>query len=153
MNHRIWLAALALAATFAHAQDNSAQEANVGPAAAAAERFLAAVDKGDVTGSYNEMAGASRLMVTLQQWDGAMKTVRAPLGRLESRRMVTAVPTRNLPGAPEGDYVVIQYNTRFSKLPDDQMAIETVTPMLDRDGNWHVSGYYVKQVPHRELKD
>ena len=154
MNRRIWCAAIALALTsLAHAQDNSAQEANVGPASVAAERFLALVDIGDVAGSYNEMAAASRQMVSLQQWENAMKSVRAPLGKVESRRMVTAVPTHNLPGAPEGDYVVIQYNTRLSKLPNDQIAIETVTPMRDRDGNWRVSGYYVKQVPHRELKD
>lgn len=154
MNFRIWIAAIAFASTsFVHAQDNSVQEANVGPASVAAERFLALVDIGDVAGSYNEMAAASRQMVTLQQWESAMKTVRAPLGKVESRRMVTAVPTHNLPGAPEGDYVVIQYNTRLSKLPNDQIAIETVTPMLDRDGNWRVSGYYVKQVPHRDLKE
>lgn len=154
MKHRIWFAALAFAtASFVHAQDNSAQEATVAPATVAAERFLAFVDRGDVPNSYNEMAAASRQMVSLQQWESAVKTVRSPLGTLVSRRMVTAVPTHNLPGAPEGDYVVIQYNTRFSKLPSDQIAIETVTPMLDRDGNWRVSGYYVKQVPHRELKD
>ncbi len=154
MNRRIWFAAIAFAATAcAHAQDSGLQEANVAPAAVAAERFLALVDQGDVAASYNEMSAGSRQMVSLQQWESAMKSVRAPLGKVESRRMVTAVPTRNLPGAPAGDYVVIQYNTRLSKLPNDQIAIETVTPMLDRDGNWRVSGYYVKQVPHRDLKE
>jgi hypothetical protein len=37
--------------------------------------------------------------------------------------------------------VVIQYETIFEK---KQSAIETVTPMLDKDGKWRVSGYYIK---------
>ena len=47
----------------------------------------------------------------------------------------------SLPGAPDGEYVVIQYETSFEK---KKSAIETVTPMLDKDGKWRVSGYYIK---------
>jgi hypothetical protein len=48
---------------------------------------------------------------------------------------------KSLPGAPDGEYVVIQYRTSFENKND---AIETVTPMKDTDGTWRVSGYYVK---------
>ena len=44
-------------------------------------------------------------------------------------------------GAPDGEYVVIQYTTVFE---NKQSAVETVTPMLDKDKAWRVSGYYVK---------
>ncbi len=47
----------------------------------------------------------------------------------------------SLPGAPDGEYVVIQYNTEFE---NKKVAIETITPMLDDDGKWRVSGYYIK---------
>ena len=47
----------------------------------------------------------------------------------------------SLPGAPDGEYVVIQYKTSFVNKKD---AIETITPMLDKDGKWRVSGYYIK---------
>jgi hypothetical protein len=150
MKHRAWFAAMALAfATLAHAQ----QEDNVGDAAAAAERWLAEVDKGDIAASYDHMAIASKQMVTREQWAMSVKAARAPYGKVEHRRMVTAVPTHHLPNAPEGDYVVIQYNTFFDKLPDNQKAIETVIPMRDRDGFWRVSGYFVKTVPYHELKN
>jgi hypothetical protein len=43
--------------------------------------------------------------------------------------------------APDGEYVVIQFEASFE---NKKSAIETVTPMLDKDGNWRVSGYYVK---------
>jgi hypothetical protein len=46
-----------------------------------------------------------------------------------------------LPGAPEGKYVVIQYETVFENRAS---AVETVTPMLDPDGVWRVSGYFIR---------
>jgi hypothetical protein len=47
----------------------------------------------------------------------------------------------SLPGAPDGEYVVVQYETSFH---NKKSSIETITPMLDRDGKWRVSGYYIK---------
>jgi hypothetical protein len=47
----------------------------------------------------------------------------------------------SLPGAPDGDYVVIQFVTSFG---NKKSAIETVTPMLEKDGSWRVSGYYIR---------
>jgi len=36
---------------------------------------------------------------------------------------------------------VIQYESVFA---NKKSAVETVTPMLEPDGTWHVSGYYIK---------
>ena len=47
----------------------------------------------------------------------------------------------NLPGAPDGECVVIQYDSSFEH---KQSAIEAVTPMIDKDGQWKVSGYFIK---------
>jgi len=38
-------------------------------------------------------------------------------------------------------YVVIEFTASFE---NKKSAIETVTPMMDKDGKWRVSGYYVK---------
>lgn len=46
-----------------------------------------------------------------------------------------------LPGAPDGEYAVIQFETSFA---NKKSAIETVTPMKDPDGKWRVSGYFIK---------
>jgi len=46
-----------------------------------------------------------------------------------------------LPGAPDGEYVVIQYETSFK---NKRSSIETVTPILGKDGVWRVSGYFIK---------
>jgi ribosomal protein S17E len=37
--------------------------------------------------------------------------------------------------------VVIQFDASFE---NKKSAIETVTPMLDKDGKWRVAGYYVE---------
>jgi ribosomal protein S17E len=37
--------------------------------------------------------------------------------------------------------VIIQYDSSFE---NKKSAVETVTPMLDKDGKWRVSGYYIK---------
>jgi hypothetical protein len=56
-------------------------------------------------------------------------------------RLKAAHYATSLPGAPDGKYVVIRYASSFQ---NKKSAMETVTPMLDKDGKWHVSGYYIK---------
>jgi hypothetical protein len=70
-----------------------------------------------------------------------MKSTRAPLGAVRTRKLKSATYTKTLPGAPDGEYVVIQYDTSFE---NKKSAVETITPMLDKDGKWRVSGYFIK---------
>jgi predicted SnoaL-like aldol condensation-catalyzing enzyme len=63
------------------------------------------------------------------------------MGNLKLRNVTSATYTTALPGAPDGEYVVVQFQTRFTK---KKTAIETVTPMKDPDGIWRVSGYFIK---------
>ena len=65
----------------------------------------------------------------------------ATRGALKSRTLKSATFARTLPGAPDGEYVVIQYETAFE---NKAAAVETITPMLDKDGSWRISGYYIK---------
>jgi hypothetical protein len=62
-------------------------------------------------------------------------------GETVSRTMKTTRYTTTLPGAPDGEYVVIQFDSSFT---NKKTAVETITPMLDKDGVWRVSGYYIK---------
>ena len=71
----------------------------------------------------------------------AMYAIRAPLGAVKSRQLKSTQFTKTLPGAPDGDYVVVQFETRFE---NKAAAIETVVPLLEKDGAWRVSGYFIK---------
>jgi hypothetical protein len=68
-------------------------------------------------------------------------SVRNPLGMLVCRKLKSREYTEKIPGAPDGRYVVIQYDTVFE---NKSSAVETVTPMADPDGAWRVSGYFIR---------
>ena len=110
-------------------------------AIAAAEKWLTIVDKGKYAESWNESSEYFQQAVTQDQWEQAVQAVRGPLGKLISRKVKSATYTTSLPGAPDGQYVVIQFNTSFG---NKKSAIETVTPRMDSDGKWRVSGYLIK---------
>lgn len=106
-----------------------------------AEEWLELVDQGEYEESWEKTASLFRAVVTAEQWSQAAKGSRQPLGALESRKLKGAQYMTSLPGAPDGEYVVIQFDASFE---NKKMAVETVTPMRDRDGVWRVSGYYIK---------
>jgi hypothetical protein len=134
--HALAAAAAVLAAGAARADESA------GPAAvAAADAWLELVDEGRYDASWDGAAGFFKGAVAKAAWEQTLAAVRSPLGKMVSRKVVSRTYTESLPGAPDGKYVVIQYRTSFENKKD---AVETVTPMLDRDGGWRVSGYFIK---------
>jgi len=110
-------------------------------AAAAANAWLTLVDAGNYADSWSTAATLFREAVAQEQWQLQVARARAPLGALQSRQLASATLTHTLPGAPDGEYVVIRFATSFAH---KAAAVETVTPMKDKDGTWRVSGYYIK---------
>jgi hypothetical protein len=120
---------------------SASQTSDEAEAIAAAESWLALVDAGQYGKSWDESASPFRVAISKVDWEKALRATRAPLGGLSSRSVKGSEYTTSLPGAPDGEYVVIQFQTSFAK---KATAVETVTPMKDEDGTWRVSGYYVK---------
>jgi Protein of unknown function (DUF4019) len=110
-------------------------------AIASAEKWLRIVDEGRYSESWEESSEYFKQAVQQDQWEQAVQAVREPLGKLISRKVKSASYKTSLPGAPDGQYVVIQFNTSFE---NKKSGIETVTPKMDKDGMWRVSGYYIK---------
>lgn len=106
-----------------------------------AQNWLDLLDSSEYTDSWLEAAPYFQNNVTQEEWKRTLQGVRQPLGKMLSRELESRQYTTSLPGSPDGEYVVIQYNTSFD---NKQSAIETVTPMLDRDGRWKVAGYFIK---------
>jgi hypothetical protein len=107
----------------------------------AAESWLALVDTGEYGKSWDLSAELFKGALTREKWVQTLEGTRGPLGNLVSRKVKSRQYATSLPGAPDGEYVVIQFSTSFAK---KKSAIETVTPMKDPDGVWRVSGYYIK---------
>jgi hypothetical protein len=110
-------------------------------ALSAAQYWLAMVDAERYVDSWEEAAEYFKAAVNLGQWEQSLQGVRRPLGKMISRKVKSKIYKTSLPGAPDGEYVVIQFEASFE---NKKSAIETVTPMMDRDGSWRVSGYYIK---------
>ncbi len=114
-----------------------------GPAAAqaAADVWLALADDGQYARCWSMTAGIFQRAVSQERWTNQANTGRTPLGKMLSRKLLSATFTTSLPGAPFGKYVVIQYESSFEH---KKHALETATAALDPDGQWKVSGYYVR---------
>lgn len=119
----------------------TAEDLDVRPAMAAATEWLGLVDAGRFADSWQEAAAPIREAVTRPQWEKALVQARAALGAFVSRKVMSATYTRRLPDAPPGEYVVIQYQSRYENRP---IATETVTPAREADGRWRVSGYAIR---------
>jgi len=110
-------------------------------AIASAEKWLKLVDNGNYTKSWQESSRYFKMLVKEDQWKEAAQTTRGPLGKMVSRKVKSATYTTTLPSAPDGEYVVIEFETSFK---NKKSSIETVTPMVDKDGKWRVSGYFIR---------
>ncbi len=117
------------------------QAAKEKAAVLSAEKWLNIIDEGKYRESWKEAAAYFKAAVEEDQWDHSLQAVRKPLGKMVSRKMKSTTYETSLPGAPDGEYVVIQFETSFQ---NKKTSIETVTPMMDKDRKWRVSGYYIK---------
>lgn len=133
----VFLMALMLSPAAPAAQSASREKA----ATAAAEKWLVVVDKGQYAESWQEAAAYFRNSITKQDWERAVQSVRKPLGNLISRKIKSAVYKTSLPGVPDGEYVVMQFNSSFT---NKKSAVETVTTVLDKDGEWKAVGYFIR---------
>ena len=107
----------------------------------AATSWLAVIDAKDYPLSWRTAANLLQSSVTQPQWESALQTSRLPLGGVKSRTLKAANYSRTVPFAPDGEYVLIEYETRFEFKP---LAIEILTTMKDRDNTWKVAGYFIK---------
>jgi Protein of unknown function (DUF4019) len=119
----------------------SAESDAIASAQAAAKSWLARTDAGQADQSWEESATVFRAGVTKEAWGKALAQTRTPLGAVKSRTVKSTTFTRSMPGAPDGEYVVAQYDTNFDKKAS---AVETVTMMKDKDGSWRAAGYFIR---------
>jgi len=107
----------------------------------ASKTWLDIVDGGKYSESWKHASEYFRNALSSEQWEQMLSTVRKPLGKILKREVKSQKYSRTLPGVPDGEYVMIQYETEFE---NKKSAIETITPMLEKDGKWRVSGYFIK---------
>jgi hypothetical protein len=135
----LWMLALSIPALCTTtAQGHAKAQA---AATQSANSWLAQVDAEHYTESWDATAPLFQNSVEKDQWEKTMRAHRSPLGKPVSRSLKSAVYATELPGAPDGKYYVLQYKTSFEH---KKTAVETVTLVLGQDGQWKVSGYFIR---------
>ena len=110
----------------------------------AAERqalgFVGYLDQGRFADSYAYTSMLIRSQLDREAFSTQIQKTRAGTGALQSRELMDANYATTVPGAPEGQYVILHYHASFANRQD---AVETVTLAFAK-GYWRVAGYYIK---------
>ena len=107
----------------------------------AATNWLVQIDKGEYLESWDNAAQYFQNQILQDRWSAALKASRGPLGNSTSRNINSSEFKSELPGAPDGNYYIITYNSSFE---NKASAIETITLTKGIDGKWRAVGYYIK---------
>ena len=107
----------------------------------AAVAWVALTDAGKYAESWDKAGTLFKSSIPKAEYEKGILAARAPMGALRSRSVKTAQYTTTLPGAPDGEYVVIQFQSEFE---NKKSAVETITPMREKDGAWKVTGYSIR---------
>ena len=132
----ILILSLPLLATAAEKHDEAEKKA-----VESAEAWLALVDQSKYGEAWDTASELLKNAVSKEDFGKSLAAARKPLGKVKSREVKSKQYATSLPGAPDGEYVVIQFKTAFE---NKKSAVETITPMLDKDTKWRVSGYFIK---------
>jgi hypothetical protein len=110
-------------------------------AEAASVRWLTLVDSARYSESWDSAAVDFRTQVSRPEWQAAASAARSEVNPLGARRLSSAQYTHELPDAPPGDYVVLQYSTAAR---NNTRVVETITLTLESNRTWRVVGYFIR---------
>ncbi|HEY1328123.1 MAG TPA: DUF4019 domain-containing protein [Casimicrobiaceae bacterium] len=148
---------MALCASLALAQAPAATPAAKSPAAsadsrvqptlgddkaviAASEKWLRLLDDGKLGAAWDLSAALLKSSVTRAKWISGIRDARKPFGKVQTRTADKFARAHQMPGAPDGDYVLVAFQTTFA---NGKRAEEQITWQLDEE-TWRVSGYYIR---------
>ncbi len=105
-----------------------------------AKDWLSIVDRGEYSESWDNSDPYFQTQLTANKWQQALQATRLPLGKMISRAESGSTFYSSLAGVPDGEYVVILFNTVFE---NKKSTIETVT-LSKSSGHWRAVGYFIK---------
>jgi hypothetical protein len=104
-----------------------------------ARAWVSLVDDQDWSGSWRAAGVLFQSQMPETRWPSVIRPVREPLGQVMSRSFRAVTKATSLPGAPDGEYEVIEFQTRFHA----REAVETVVVAREHSG-WKVDGYFIR---------
>lgn len=111
------------------------------PAMEEAREWLVAMDSGRYGDAWEAASEGFRASIERVKWEITAQEGHNAVGVLIARKLRSATYTRQIPGAPVGEYVAIIYDSRFERRP---VAIELLTAERGKDGRWRIAGYAIR---------
>lgn len=117
------------------------QDEAIAQARTSLKAWLQLLDRAAYDESWEKGGELLKAAVGQEEWSRKWAVTLGPMGPVKSRAVRSAEFETVLPGAPEGEYVVVKFDTTFES---EQTALETVTLRKETDGLWRVSGYFIR---------
>lgn len=112
----------------------------------AASEWIALIDAGRYDAALNAAAPTFSENIKREDWHKGLADVRKPLGAVHKRSVQRLFATYLLPGAPEGDYIIVNFRTRFADQEKavDEIVVTSFEPDASDQTRWQVVGYYLQ---------
>ena len=105
-----------------------------------AREWVALVDSQNWRASWQKSSPYFRSQIDADRWASTIQPLREPMGAVQSRVLSRVTKAQSLPGVPDGNYEILEFDTDFANRPN---TVETVVMALD-DGEWGVVGYFMR---------
>jgi uncharacterized protein DUF4019 len=125
-----------LAVALTTGADTSSQQ----PDLTAANTWVSLVDAKRWNDSWAAAGTLFKSQMPEARWASTVAPVREPLGGVSSRVLKSLTKSKSLPGVPDGEYEVIEFQTSFA---NKAAATETVVLSHEASG-WKVDGYFLR---------
>jgi Protein of unknown function (DUF4019) len=107
----------------------------------AGQKWLALIDAGKADVAWDVASKQLQSVVKRDKFVAEMREVRKPLGKFASRKPIKFARAHDLPGAPVGDYAIIEYEVNFA---GGKRLSEQLVWSLEENDTWRVAGYYYR---------
>ena len=104
-----------------------------------AKSWLVLIDNGQYQQSWQQTDSLFKQAMPQSNWSNVLKQVRVPLGKVILRKNLSLMKYDSLPGTPDGEYVIIQFQSQFM---NKEQAIETIS-LSKNSGQWQPIGYFI----------
>ena len=109
----------------------------------AAMKWLALLDKGQYAASWDRAAKSFQDRVTKADWIAGMKKLHEQYGKVLSRKFKDSTFAVNPPGLPAGEHETLRFAVKLARRG---RVDEVVSMIMQKNGEWRVSGYYLTPV-------
>ena len=107
----------------------------------AGKKWLALLDADKAGVAWDAASKQLQSGVTRAKFIDDVRRARKPLGKLSSRTAVKFARAHDLPGAPSGDYAIIEYDAQYA---NGKHLSEQLTWAIAEGDVWRVAGYFYR---------